>query len=186
MRSAVGGCVENSFAMRSLARNGLSIIMCDWAAMSGFGGSGAACTPPEIFASADARARGSPVSSAPDSSAWNSLDRDTASFTRVAAMGPRRATSSMASGFGPLPSRFPPNAPANIAKFARPLMIDAIAPAIELIRMSRLYTCDSSCPSTARNSRSSRICRMPVVQQTAAFFGLRPVAKAFGDSVGEM
>ena len=27
---------------------------------------------------------------------------------------------------------------------------------------------------------------MPSVQQTAAFWGLRPVAKAFGASVGEM
>lgn len=71
MRSAVGGWVANILAIRSVARNGLSIIMCDWAAMSGCGGSGAACTPPEIFASADASASGSPVSSAPDWSAWN-------------------------------------------------------------------------------------------------------------------
>ncbi len=48
----------------------------------------------------------------------------------------------MASGLGAL-SR-PPNAPMNIAKLARPLITAAIAPAMELMRMSRLYTCDSS------------------------------------------
>ena len=39
-------------------------------------------------------------------------------------------------GFGPLLRL--PDIPKNIAKFARPLMIAAIAPATELIRMSRL------------------------------------------------
>ena len=52
--------------------------------------------------------------------------------------------------------------------------------------MSRLYTCESSCPSTARSSRSSSSSRIPVVQHTAALRGLRPVANAFGALVGLM
>lgn len=52
--------------------------------------------------------------------------------------------------------------------------------------MSRLYTCDSSWARTPRSSRSFRIRRIPVVQQTAACCGSRPVAKALGEAVGEM
>ena len=65
-------------------------------------------------------------------------------------------------------------------------MTVAIAPAIADVRMSWLYTCINSCPSTPRISRSLRICRMPCVQQTAACRSLRPVANAFGVAVGAM
>ena len=65
------------------------------------------------------------------------------------------------------------------------VMTAAIAPATLEMRMSRLYTWDSSWPSTARSSRSLRSCRMPVVQHTAALRGLRPVANALGAMVGE-
>ena len=60
----------------------------------------------------------------------------------------------------------------------------ATAAATEAVRMSRLYTCMSSWPSTPRSSRSSSSCRMPSVAQTAALRGLRPVAKALGAAVG--
>src|SRR5690606_15222644 len=70
------------------------------------------------------------------------------------------------------------------AMYDRNVTTLANAPAMLEIRMSRLYTCDSSCPSTARNSRSSSSSRIPVVQQTAEFRGLRPVANAFGADVG--
>ncbi len=62
----------------------------------------------------------------------------------------------------------------------------AMAEAIADVRMSWLYTCMSSWPSTPRISRSLSICRMPCVQQTAAWRSLRPVAKALGLIVGAM
>ncbi len=68
----MGGWVENILPTRSPARNGLAIIMCDCAAIFGSGGSGAAWVPRSSFRNADARANGSPVSSAPDWSAWYS------------------------------------------------------------------------------------------------------------------
>ena len=73
-----------------------------------------------------------------------------------------------------------------MAILARAVITDARAPATHEIRMSRLYTWDSSWPSTARSSRSSRIPRMPVVQHTAALRGLRPVANALGAAVSLM
>ncbi len=48
------------------------------------------------------------------------------------------------------------------------------------IRMSRCFTWASSWAITPRSSRSLSICRMPEVAATAAFSGLRPVAKALG------
>ena len=62
--------------------------------------------------------------------------------------------------------------------------IPAMAAATDEVRMSRLYTCMSSCPSTPRSSRSPRISKIPSVQHTAACSGSRPVAKAFGVRVG--
>ena len=60
-------------------------------------------------------------------------------------------------------------------------VIDMAMPAaIEPIRMSRFVTWDSSWASTPLSSRSSMICRMPLVTDTAAWCGFRPVAKAFG------
>src|SRR4249920_1164595 len=56
IRSAIGGCVENNPTIRSPERNGLAIIRCDSLASFGSGGSGACCTPAEIFRSADASA----------------------------------------------------------------------------------------------------------------------------------
>ncbi|PQM46373.1 hypothetical protein C1Y40_03452 [Mycobacterium talmoniae] len=88
--------------------------------------------------SADASASGSPVNSAPDSSAWYSRDRDTASRTTDAAIGPSIETSSNAKGLPP-PSRLPPpNMPANMAMLASAVITDASAPATHEIRMSRL------------------------------------------------
>ena len=104
----------------------------------------------------------------------------------MAAIGASNETKIIASGFIPPPWRPPPTRPENIAIRAMLVTTAARAPATHEIRMSRLYTCDSSWPSTARSSRSSRICRMPVVQHTAALRGLRPVAKALGLAVSLM
>ena|SRR5207249_6298189 len=74
-------------------------------------------------------------------------------------------------------SRLPPKKKANLA---RNVIDMAMAAATEPIRMSRLVTWDSSWERTPRSSRSSRIWRIPLVTETAACCGFRPVAKAFG------
>ena len=52
-----------------------------------------------------------------------------------------------------------------------------------MIRTSRFAMCESSCASTPSTSRGSSRCQRPLVTATAACFGLRPVANAFGTSV---
>ena len=53
-----------------------------------------------------------------------------------------------------------------------------------MISTSRFATCESSCASTASTSCGSSRFQRPCVTATAACFGLRPVANAFGTSVG--
>ena len=55
--------------------------------------------------------------------------------------------------------------------------------AIVIVRTSRLAMWESSWARTASTSFGSRRCQSPVVTQTAACFGDRPVAKAFGTGV---
>ena len=65
------------------------------------------------------------------------------------------------------------------------IMIAApIVAATELIRMSRCFTCDSSCAMTPSSCDSLSTRRMPSVAATAACDGFRPVANAFGDGSG--
>ena len=52
-----------------------------------------------------------------------------------------------------------------------------------MIRTSRFAMCESSCPSTASTSCGSSRRQRPFVIATAACFGLRPVANAFGTSL---
>ena len=56
--------------------------------------------------------------------------------------------------------------------------------AIVITATSRLATCVSSCASTPSISCGSRRFHRPCVTATTAFFWLRPVANAFGTSVG--
>ena len=131
--------MANILPRRSRELNGLAIIRWAWSASCGLGGNGAASTPPLILRSADASASGSPDSSAPDSSAWYSRDRETASRITVAAIGPSSETRIRARPLGPPPFRFPPpKAPANIAMLANPVITEASAPATHEMRMSRL------------------------------------------------
>ena len=60
--------------------------------------------------------------------------------------------------------------PASVAKKLASVMIST----------SRLPMCESSCARTPSTSCGSSVCQSPVVTATAAFFGLRPVANAFG------
>jgi hypothetical protein len=64
-------------------------------------------------------------------------------------------------------------------------IITAPASVAAIVEMStsRFRTWDSSWARTPSSSSSSMILRIPSVTATAACFGLRPVAKAFG--VGE-
>ena len=59
-------------------------------------------------------------------------------------------------------------------------MPPTIVTARVLIRMSWLRMCDSSWASTPSSSTRFIFSSRPVVTATAACFGLRPVAKAFG------
>ena len=80
-------------------------------------------------------------------------------------------------GFGrSSPSRPPKNMP----KLASIEIAPATVAEIVEIRMSRFFTCASSWAITPRSSRSDSMRMMPVVAATAAFSGLRPVAKALG------
>ena len=64
------------------------------------------------------------------------------------------------------------------------MMAAATVAATELMRMSRCFTCASSCAITPSSSWSSNSRMMPSVAATAAWLGLRPVANAFGDASG--
>ncbi len=83
-------------------------------------------------------------------------------------------------------SRPPPNMAPHMAMLATKEMPVATAAATEPIRMSRLRTWDSSWASTPRISSQVQMARSPSVTATAAWWGLRPVAKAFGCGSGEM
>ena len=80
----------------------------------------------------------------------------------------------------------PPNMPANIAIFASMETAPAIVAVMVIVNVSRFLTCASSCAMTPATSSCDRILRRPVVAATAAFSGLRPVAKAFGCSFSMM
>ena len=66
------------------------------------------------------------------------------------------------------------------------MIAEPIAEAIDVVRMSRFRTWPSSCEMTPRSSSSESSLVIPEVTATAACLGLRPVAKAFGWSLGIM
>ena len=89
----------------------------------------------------------------------------------------------------PLLSRLPPpKPPPHMPKYRPQRVISAASIAKKLasvmINTSRFATCESSCASTASTSCGSSLRHSPSVTATAACFGLRPVAKAFGTSLG--
>jgi len=100
----------------------------------------------------------------------------------AAAGAARKATSRVTKICAPLSSSSPPKKKReNCAIWAMIEMPRAIVAAVEAVRMSRLRTWLSSWDSTPRISRGVHRLRIPVVQQTAAWAGLRPVAKALGE-----
>ena len=84
----------------------------------------------------------------------------------------------------PPPSRSSPNIEPQRAMRAMNVMPMAIAAATEPMRMSRFFTWLISWASTPFSSSHVRTLRMPWVTATAAWFGLRPVAKALGWASG--
>ena len=70
--------------------------------------------------------------------------------------------------------------PKNRAKLASAAMAPAMVAVTVMIRVSRFFTWASSCAITPRTSSRVSISSRPVVAQTAAFSGFRPVAKALG------
>jgi hypothetical protein len=104
-------------------------------------------------------------------------DRLIATCTSIAATGARIATSTptMPSGLRGLPK--------NNAKLASMPTAPAIVAVTVMISVSRLRTWASSCAITPAISSRLRRSSRPVVAATAAFSGLRPVAKAFGWSL---
>ena len=93
--------------------------------------------------------------------------------------GVRRITADLADAFG-LKDRGRLQA----AAAARGVRVETLTTdaATEPMRMSRCLTCISSWAMTPRSSRSLNTRKMPVVAATAACCGLRPVAKALGES----
>jgi hypothetical protein len=117
----------------------LAIIRWLWATSRSSCCSGSAEAPRSIFRRADASASGSWERAAPDASAWNSRLRLTAICTTPAAIGPSSISSRPPIALPPpRSSERPPNIDANIAMCARYVITVAMAPATELIRMSRL------------------------------------------------
>src|ERR1039458_9992317 len=78
--------------------------------------------------------------------------------------------------------RMPPKIMPHLAIEASQVMAPAKVAAMELMRMSRFRTWPSSWASTPSSSSSLSSPRMPWVTATDAWFGLRPVAKALGES----
>ena len=183
MRSSVGGCVENK-REKPTAENGFGDHHCGRRTGVPRFCASARSVRHGILFSAEARASGSPVSKLPSSSA---------SYSRVREMGHSGSKTRQSARESPLSNcadrtedhrnyrgRLADrhrNTSARIAQIGddRPWQRRW-----REVRMSWLYTCISSWPSTPRSSRALRICRMPRAQQTAACRSLRPVAKAFG------
>ena len=169
--------------MRDSPRNGFAIIIAATLRVLGVSSIGRRSVAISSLRNAEASASGSCVSIAPSSSASNSRVRDSDNWISIDAIGASRLIARRPIiPTPPLSRRFPP--PKNSSACATVVITPPMAAATDVVRMSRLYTCMSSCPSTPRSSRSFRIARMPSVQHTAALFGLRPVANAFGVNVG--
>ena len=130
------------------------------------------------MASALASASGLPLISAPPRSAEYSRVRLIVIWMSIAASGAKITARIIPSTPAPLSRlRPPPKKKPNCASIE---MAPATVAATVIVRMSRFLMWASSCAITPSSSSRSRSCRMPVVAATAAFSGLRPVAKAFG------
>ena len=181
MRSSIGGWVENRLR-RPPADSGLAMYMCAVAGLASAARLGICCVPACSLASAEASHSGWPEISAPMRSASYSRPRLIAIWTSAAASGARimaaMATIGLTSG-RPSESRPPPIMPPKLASM--PMAPESVAATV-MISVSRWRTWLSSCAITPAISSRLRWRSRPVVAATAAFSGLRPVAKALGCS----
>ena len=127
-----------------------------------------------------ASAMGLPVSLAPDSSARYSRFLDTPSCTSMAAMGSRISARRAMANPAPLFSLLLLNMDAQTAILVTYATRDAMVDATDITRISLFFTWESSWAITPSSSSSFRRLRICSVATTAAFLGLRPVAKALG------
>ncbi|VCU08296.1 hypothetical protein RHODGE_RHODGE_01469 [Rhodoplanes serenus] len=178
MRLAVAGWVENRLSIRS-PDSGLMMNMWATAGLRSAASLGIWWAALSILASAEASHTGRPQISAPRRSAAYSRVRLIAICTSMAAIGATITISSEPTmPSPPLFSRLPP--PKNMPNWASIEMAPAMVAVMVMIRVSRFCTCASSCAMTPAISSRDSMFRSPVVAATAAFSGLRPVAKAFG------
>ena len=150
MRCSIGGCVLKS-AVIPRPENGFMMNM--WA-VAGFAFIGTRRTPDSIFRKASASPYGLPTIWAAPRSAANSRDREMAAWISMADTGARMIVAISAIGFElPRLSRppKPPKIAANWAILATIVIVAATVAATELMRMSRCFTCDSSCAMTPSN-----------------------------------
>ncbi len=80
----------------------------------------------------------------------------------------------------PLSLRWPPKSMPNCSMLATIEIAPAMAAATVMVSVSRFLMCVSSWAMTPATSSRSSMSRRPVEAQTAAWDGLRPVAKALG------
>ena len=185
MRSAVGGCVLNRLANSHLATG--ERVHDVGLACAGGTSIGTCFAYASIFSSARAsprrRATGARRSRRPgthaSARATSATDRprsergSTSTARRTRCRGRRRHRRRTAHP--------------RTRTVATNVIASATAAATDPMRMSRFFTCESSWARTPRSSSRSRTWRMPRVTTTAAWFGLRPVAKALGcASVGHV
>src|ERR1035438_10108854 len=178
MRSSVEGWVEKR-RMKLCPVKGLMMNM--WA-VDGEASMGICLDQVSSFRRPPIRGYGEPTYLALAASASNSREREMAICINIAAMGARIIMAIAA--MGPprsSSSRLPPN---QNAMRARKVIVPATMAAMELMRISRCSTWPNSWAATPSSSLSDMSRRRPAVKASEACDGLRPVAKAFGESSG--
>ena len=180
MRSWVGGWVANMASILS-APSGLTMNI---EAEAGLRSAGRFTVRPAalaILANAEASLSGWPEISAPMRSASYSRVREIAICTSPAANGATNIATSR-----PIPPPRPSRPPANIIMLPSMAMAPASVAVTVMVSVSRWRIWASSWAITPASSSRSRVRKSPCETATAAFCGLRPVAKAFGCSAGRM
>ncbi len=178
MRLAVGGCVAKSLAAVSALKGSMmNRLFC-----AGFGcSSGMRFEYPSSLRRALMSPSGEPTMAAASASATNSRLRLIAALISAAPTAATMNTTIITSGFAPC--RRSPIISRN-PQCESIASTPAIVAAIQLVSVSRFLMCASSWATTPAISSRSMSSIAPCVNATAAFRGLRPVAKAFGAACG--
>ncbi len=177
MRLPVSGWVENRLSIRS-PDSGLMMNMCAVCGLCSAVLFTVMAWPPAILASAEASHIGLPQISAPSLSASYSREREIAICTMEAASGARIIMAMVP--MMPKPLRLSLLLPEKAAKLASMETAPASVAVMVMVSVSRLRIWASSWATTPATSSRVSMLRRPVFTATAAFSGLRPVAKALG------